>query len=120
MDAILGHGGSLSRFRASTARTIARAIARLTTHSIPNQTGAVDSISSRSESARASARQGFALSLARLLGLDPSQRRAGSRRIGDEDRGMPDFYGDRSLADLATRRETFELYKILAGHDNLV
>ncbi len=44
--------------------------------------------------------------------------RIDERLRGSPERFVPGFYGDSRFADLTARRETFELYRLLSGHDN--
>jgi hypothetical protein len=60
---------------------------------------------------------------ARLVSLPRLTGRTGSaiareRRRGGPGAFVPDFYGDARHADLTATRESFELYRLLSGHDN--
>lgn len=53
-------------------------------------------------------------------GLIPRRKSttARMRARGEDARFVPGFYGDARHADLTARRDTFELYRLLSGHDN--
>ena len=57
------------------------------------------------------------VSLPGLIGRNKSAT-AGERRRGGQGAFVTDFYGDARHADLTATRETFELFRLLSGHDN--